>query len=152
MLHFFRKLVVSISNAPGGEHAASEHLNLAAAVLLVEVMMADHEVKEDEIRRIKELLVRLFGIEEDQATRLLDEAVHRHHELVSLHEMTSIVNAQQDQALKRELVFAMWCIALADDHKDKYEEHLIRKVADLLYLSHSDFIKARHRAEELYNN
>lgn len=114
--------------------------------------MADHEVKEDEIRRITELLVRLFAIAEDQASRLLDEAIHRHHELVSLHEMTSIVNAQQDQALKRELVFAMWCIALADDHKDKYEEHLIRKVADLLYLSHSDFIKARHRAEELYNN
>lgn len=152
MLPFFRKLVLSISEAPDGQQSASGDLSLAAAVLLVEVMMADHEVKEQEIRRITDLLVSLFDIEKTQASLLLDEATHRHHELVSLHELTSIVNEQQDQDLKRKLVFAMWCIALADGHKDKYEEHLIRKVADLLYLSHSDFIRARHKAEGLYKN
>jgi len=147
MLHHFKKLMSSFSDSAAEPEIIADQVNLAAAVLLVEVMMADHEVKQEEISQITNILEGLFGIEKDKSVTLIEEACEKHHELVSLHEMTSIVNEQQDQQLKRKLVFAMWCIAFADKDKDKYEEHLIRKVADLLYLSHSDFIKARHEAE-----
>jgi len=146
MLQRIKKLMVFSSETTVDSQLAEEQIHLAAAVLLVEVMMADHEVKEEEVTQIIETLETLFGVEKEQSRLLIFEARQRHEELVSLHEMTSIINDQRDQELKRKLVFAMWCIAFADNNKDKYEEHLIRKVADLLYLSHSEFIQARHKA------
>lgn len=150
MLHHFKKLMISFSDTDVTSESVAEQVNLAAAVLLVEVMMADHEVKEEEVTQITDVLENLFAIKKEQSTFLIEEACQRHHDLVSLHEMTSIINGQRDQELKRKLIFAMWCIAFADNDKDKYEEHLIRKVADLLYLSHSDFIRAKHEAEAQY--
>ena len=150
MLLKFRKLVISLTETELSPDVIEEKVNLAAAVLLVEVMMADHEIRQEEINQITNLLEELFGVEPEYSASLLEEACNKHHDLVSLQEMTSLINEQRDQELKRKLIFAMWCIAFADEDKDKYEEHLIRKVADLLYLSHSDFIKARHAAEARY--
>jgi len=122
----------------------------AAAVLLVEAMMADHHITESEVKQLVSSLQDLFPISEEQSQTLLQQANEKHNDLVSLQEMTSIINTTQDQSLKKNIVFAMWCIALADENKDKYEEHLIRKVAELLYMSHADFIQARLRAENRY--
>jgi len=130
--------------------ADAEKIQFAAAVLLVEVMMADHHVDESEIQRLLESLQRLFPITQEQSQELMQLATVKHEKLVSLHDMTQILNASKNQDLKKKLIFAMWSIALADENKDKYEEHLIRKVADLLYVSHADFIQARLRAETEY--
>jgi uncharacterized tellurite resistance protein B-like protein len=151
MIKQFKNLVQSFVEQPDEYKSGEELLHLAAAVLLVEVMMADHEVRQEEIEQITNVLKEIFGIEKEQSTFLIQDAQKRHQELVSLQEMTSIINEQKDQELKRKIIFAMWCIAYADSDKDKYEEHLIRKVADLLYLSHVDFIKARHLAEKQNN-
>lgn len=144
-------MVFSSDESVSNPQSEAEKIHLAAAVLLVEVMMADHEVNEEEVSQIIKVLESLFGVKKEQSALLIDEARQRHEELVSLHEMTSIINEQRDQELKRKLIFAMWCISFADDVKDKYEEHLIRKVADLLHLSHSEFIQARHKALSHYN-
>ena len=37
----------------------------------------------------------------------------------------------------------MWQVAYADDHLDPIEEAVIRKVAELLYVNHSEFIRAK---------
>lgn len=148
MLQRFKILVQSFADTTDKHDNRQSSVNLAAAVLLVEVMMADHEVRNQELEQISSVLEKLFGIEKRETAFLVEDACKRHDELVSLHEMTSIINREHDQDLKRKLVFAMWCIAFSDDEKDKYEEHLIRKVADLLYISHSDFIKSRIDAEQ----
>jgi uncharacterized tellurite resistance protein B-like protein len=41
----------------------------------------------------------------------------------------------------------LWLIAYADGVIDKYEEAAIRKASELLYVSHSDFIRAKFAAE-----
>jgi len=43
----------------------------------------------------------------------------------------------------------MWRVAMADNALSRYEEHVIRKVADLLYVSHSDFIRSKSEATSL---
>ena len=112
--------------------------------------MADHEITSDEMTQLRESLRELFQLDEQHLGDLIELAEQKHDQLVSLYEMTQILNSNKDQELKKKIVFAMWCIALADKNKDKYEEHLIRKVADLLYISHSDFIQARLQAESRY--
>ena len=34
-------------------------------------------------------------------------------------------------------------IAFADGHLDKFEEHVVRKIADLIHISHNDFIQSK---------
>jgi uncharacterized tellurite resistance protein B-like protein len=62
--------------------------------------------------------------------------------------MTRVINQHFDQNKKIELIAHMWRIAYSDRRWDKYEEHLIRKVSDLLYISHKDFIYARVLVQE----
>ena len=38
---------------------------------------------------------------------------------------------------------SLWRVAYADGDLDKYEERLIRQVADLTHVSHKDFIRLK---------
>jgi uncharacterized tellurite resistance protein B-like protein len=39
----------------------------------------------------------------------------------------------------------LWQVALADERLDKHEDYTVRKIADLLYVTHSDLIRIRNR-------
>ena len=78
---------------------------------------------------------------------MLEQAETDADRLVSIQHITRLMNQHYDHAMKRRVIEMMWHMVYADDEKDHYEEHLIRQVADLLYISHSDFIQARHQAE-----
>jgi len=41
----------------------------------------------------------------------------------------------------------MWAVAYANGNLDKYEEHLIRRVAELTYVAHEDYIRAKLDAQ-----
>ena len=66
----------------------------------------------------------------------------------SLYQFTGQINDHLDQQQKQSLLESIWRVAFADGRIDKYEEHLIRRMADLLHLNHREFMQARHRAEE----
>lgn len=120
----------------------------AAAILFVEVMYADHQVDEREAVAVSAALQSCFGLDAAAAQRLLEEARQQVEQVTSLHEFTSQLHRHLSVAEKQLLLEHIWRIVLADEQVDKYEEHLVRQIAELLYLSHSDFIRARHRAQE----
>lgn len=125
------------------EHA----LQVATAVLLVEVTRADFIVDAAEKLKLRELLERQFDLSEQELEALLEEAELDADRMVSLQHVTRLLNEHYDHAMKVRVVEMMWQLVYADGEKDHYEEHLIRQVADLLYLSHGEFIQARHKAE-----
>ncbi len=129
--------------APDPEHS----LRLATATLLVEVVRADFAVEESELVRLRSLLEREYGLDETELDALLQQARQGADRMVSLQHITRLMNENFDHAKKLRVVEMMWELVYADGHKDHYEEHLIRQVAELLYLSHEEFIRARHRAE-----
>jgi uncharacterized tellurite resistance protein B-like protein len=65
-----------------------------------------------------------------------------------MHPFTSMINDNYEYDQKVNLLTLMWKVAFVDDNLDKYEEAMIRKIADLLYISHRDYIKVKHIAEE----
>ena len=140
-----------VSFLAGSQHETGvdtdSEIRLAAAVLLVEVMMADHHIDGAERRKLAQSIQQLLAIDEQESLELIGKAEQKHDELVSLHELTSVINMNYSQSQKITLVEYMWRISLSDGHVDKYEEHLIRKVADLLYVSHKDFIRSKHLAQ-----
>jgi uncharacterized tellurite resistance protein B-like protein len=142
LLKFFTIESIEI-NTIDLEHA----LRVATAVLLVEVTRADFIVEASERLRLRQLLEQQFGLSAEELDALLEQAETDADRLVSLQHITRLMNQHYDHAMKRRVIQMMWHVVYADGEKDHYEEHLIRQVADLLYISHSEFIQARHQAE-----
>lgn len=121
-----------------------EHrLRLAAATLLVETARADFQEDAEEQRMLEVALATGLKLPKAEIRTLLDEASTRADHATSLYEFTRVINDHFSPERKQELVEMMWQVAWADGNLHHYEEHLIRKVADLIYVPHEDFIRAK---------
>lgn len=119
----------------------------AAAALLIEVVLADEDLSGSEQRLFPEFIARLTGVCVDEAHALMTNAIDRHQQAISLFEYTDLINKQFDLAEKQALILAMWQLAFSDGELCQYEEQIIRKTADLLYLKHSELIQLRNQAK-----
>lgn len=122
-------------------------LQVATATLLLEVVRADFEVQQSEMDKLRALLSGQFQLSDSELEQILAEAKHEADHLVSLQHITRQLNEQFSEQEKTRVIEMMWEIVFADGNLDHYEEHLIRQVAELLYLPHSTFIQSRHKAE-----
>ena len=141
MLRRFRKRAES----PPDSVAARR---FAVATLLVEIARADFEVDASERAAIRRMLGSAYGLEADSAGDLVTQAERAVEESVSLYEFTRRLNDELTRAEKGEIMEMLWRVAFADGRIDKYEEHLVRKAADLLHVPHRLFIRARLKVEE----
>lgn len=123
-----------------------EQRRLACAALLIEVAIIDNEFDAEEFQALQSILQNHFDIPAEDCEALTTLAQSECEESTSMYQFTQLVNEQCSQEEKFDLVKGMWSIAYADDDLDKYEEYIIRKVAELIYLSHGDFIRAKHLA------
>ena len=121
-------------------------LRPALAALRFEVIWAEHQSDEREREALKRGLTKGFGNDPAQVEALVEQAHAHIKEATSIYPLTRLVMERSSEEERRELVTQLWQVALADDVLDKYEEHTIRKIADLLYLSHADFIAAKREA------
>jgi uncharacterized tellurite resistance protein B-like protein len=125
-----------------GEISASSS-NLASAALLIEVMKSDHELDQRETDEFMDLLQTSLNIPETELDAMHQLAEQQASQATSLFEFTRLINDEYDYDEKLRLIENMWRVAYSDDELDKYEEHLIRKVSELIYVSHSDFIRMK---------
>ena len=129
------------------QYNAEHALRISTAALLIEVSRADFEQDASELAHMRKLLAQQFSLDEVALDELMQLAHEEADNLVSLQHITRLLNEQFDQLMKTRVIEMMWQVVFADGVKNHYEEHLIRQVADLLYVPHSDFIRARHKAE-----
>jgi uncharacterized tellurite resistance protein B-like protein len=122
------------------EHA----LRVATAVLLIEVARADYAEDLSEDRATFALIKEFFGLTDEEAALLIEEARRQADHSISLQTFTRKLHEQLSVAEKHRVVEMLWKVALADEHLDKYEDYVVRKVADLLYVPHSDLIRIRN--------
>lgn len=118
---------------------------LAAASLLVEVMNADNLLTNDESEKIKDILYDTLFITKEVAEELFARAKSEVYDANDLFQFTNVINSNYSYAEKVTLIESLWKVAYSDQQLDKYEEHMTRRIADLLYVSHSDFIQTRNR-------
>ncbi|NOX42674.1 MAG: TerB family tellurite resistance protein [Gammaproteobacteria bacterium] len=123
-------------------------LQLASAALLIEMTKVDNEIKEEEQQIVTNAIKKTFELSSDETTELLALAEQEAQQSTCYYEFTSLINREFSQEQKIKLVEQMWLVAFADKELEKHEEHLVRKVSDLLYVSHKDFITAKHRAQQ----
>jgi uncharacterized tellurite resistance protein B-like protein len=122
-----------------------DEMILSICVLLIEVSKSDDDYDDSEKAKIIELLEKQFSLNHDQIDTLMKIAGKKNNEIISLHELTAIINKEYTYSEKKDLIKMCWDIAYSDGRIDKYEDYTIRKISDLLYVKHSDFIKAKLR-------
>jgi uncharacterized tellurite resistance protein B-like protein len=132
--------------ADGGE--LEEHgLRLAVAALLLEMPRMDDTVRAEECAAIEEAIRERFALGDEETRELLDLARAEGHDATDYFQFTSLINRHYSPEQREALVEHLWRIAYADSALHPYEEHLVRKIAQLLHVPHNAFIGAKHRAE-----
>jgi uncharacterized tellurite resistance protein B-like protein len=135
--------------SPAAPAADAEHLlQLSTAVLLVEVMRSDATIAAAERTQIVAALRSKFGLADDELARLLELAEQTAREATDLFRFTSVINERFEMPQKLRMIELMWRVAYADGELDAHENHLMRRVADLLYIPHGAYVAAKARARE----
>ncbi len=134
--------------APADTPPDPHTLQLATAVLLVEVMRATPELHEDERDTVLRALRRKFALADDELERLIELAHDTARTSNDYHRFTQLLNERFTQPQKIAVVEAMWEVAYADQHLDVHENAVINKVAGLLHVTHGEYIAAKLHARE----
>jgi uncharacterized tellurite resistance protein B-like protein len=130
--------------------AAREHaLRVATALLLIEVARSDYADDFAEDAEMLESLKQFFALDDAAATLLLEEARSTANQAVELQQFTRRLHEQLSVAEKQRVVEMLWQVALADRRLDKHEDHLVRRIAELMYVSHADLIRIRNRVRAM---
>lgn len=150
MLRNLKRLVETYLTTEGeaDPDTAERAYQLAAATLLVEMTRADFEVHAVERDAAVRAIGRAFSLGDEEAGALVAEAEAEADAATSLHEFTSLINTHFGPRQKFHLIELMWRVAFADGAVDKYEDHLVRKVADLIHVPHRQFIRAKLTVQE----
>ena len=138
-----KTLTASDENDEERAHA----VRLATATLLVEIMRADYEEEIAEEQAVFLQLQRYFELTDEETSLLISEAQREADFSVSLQSFTRVLHERLSVDEKHSVIEMLWRVALADSELDKHEDHLVRKVAGLLYVSHSDLIRIRNRVK-----
>lgn len=120
----------------------------AAAMLLLEVAWADHEIEEAELDAMRRTLKSLYGMEDTAIEALIRRARADHEASTGLFPFTRTLNDALTPEEKAVLLTQLWRLTQFSGERHHYEEHAIRRIADLLYLSHDDFIAAKLAARK----
>ena len=123
-------------------------MQLATAALLIEMTRADFKVEESERRMVGEAIRRTFDLSPEETAELIGLADEESRQSVSIYDFTRLIDRGFALEQKKHVVELLWRVALSDAELEKHEEHLIRKVAKLIHVRHSDFIDAKLRAQE----
>ena len=140
LTQFFTKNFLS---EEAGEEKEQRGIEFATAALLIEVSRSDEERTEDEKQSIISILQGLFECNEEELSNLIELAEDAIEEANDLHQFTRLLNENYDYSGRKELVVQLWRVAYADGRIDKFEEHIIRRIAGLLHVDNSDFVQAK---------
>jgi len=138
-----------IKPSPDNSEDVSAHsLRLATTALLVEMMKADTSVNDEERRAVVKTIQSQFHLTAEETDGLLRVAEEEIRKATGYFEFTSLINKGLSYEQKVKVIEHLWEIAFSDSRLDKHEEHMVRKIAGLIYVEHKDFIEAKLRVKK----
>ena len=138
--------IAATDSGDAGDEQRDHALKLATAVLMVDVARADHEFDEAEFEHVLDLARAHFGLTPDEAAELVNAASDKAEDLVEVHEFTKLLHEHLDDDDKARIIAMLWQIAYVDGELDKYEDALVLKISDLLYVSRGLVMRLKHEA------
>lgn len=147
MLNKLSDFLSAIITPVGAESRPEHTLQLATAVLLIEVMQADADSTDLERATVLKILKERFYLADAEVAQLSDLGRQTARSANDFHQFTSVINRELDLSEKVRIIEYMWQVAYADGQISAHENHLMRKIADLLYIPHGDYVAAKMRAK-----
>jgi uncharacterized tellurite resistance protein B-like protein len=150
MLRSLKELFVALQPAPptAGSTAVEHTLQLATAVMLIEVMRAEAGFGSAERQAVVAALGEKFALADDEVERLVELAGQAARDATDWFEFTSHINAHFDMPAKVRMIEYMWRVAYADGHLGAHERHVMWRISDLLHVPHGAYINAKMRAQQ----
>jgi uncharacterized tellurite resistance protein B-like protein len=148
MLDAIREFFDSHVGASADRGDERHTIELATAALLIEVVRLDREVGPAERAVVLRAINHRFGLSGAEAETLVRLAEEEARQATDYYQFTSLINKRFTPAQKEQMIEHMWRVAYADAELSAYEQHTIRKIADLLYVPHSAYIAAKLRARD----
>jgi uncharacterized tellurite resistance protein B-like protein len=148
----FREYVNTLSEESGEAlQAVSERdLQVALIVMLVQVLRADLEIKEEELEAVIGAVQEILGLDRAEATELMRVAAHSARDSEGMRLAVERLDRHLTRRQRLQLLEWLWRVAFADAELLSQEEYLIRKVSELLGLTTADIIEAKVRAKEAF--
>lgn len=150
-----KRLVKHVSNAlsadeSSGAGAADRQnaLQLATAVLMIDVARADNDFDESEFDLLLDLIRNHFNISADEASDLASTAHEEAEELVEISRFTQLLHNSLSETEKVHIVGLLWKIAFADGRLSKHEDALVLKISDLLYVNRAKVMRLKHDLQQ----
>ena len=136
---------ISTQSAPAAERHSTE---LATAALLVEVVRSDAGISPNEQEAVLRAVRERFGLSDEEAQTLFRLAEDEIRTANDYYQFTSLINRHFDQQRKQHVIELMWQVAYADAELAAHENHVLRRIAELLHVTHGDYIAAKMRARD----
>jgi len=108
----------------------------------------DTHIQEGERKAVLDSLRSKFGLADQEASSLVALAESEARQATDYFQFTSLINQHFTLEQKIRVIEHLWEIAYIDRKLDMYEEHFIRKIADLLYVPHAQYITTKLRARD----
>ena len=143
---FEDNLLLNDQNPQGTE----KQIELACITLMIELAKVDQSIDENELNTIRKAAEKIFNIPDEKIDEVIELALEESKQSTSLYQFTELVNNHYSDDMKYQLILTMWKVAFADGELNKYEEHLIRKIAELTYVPHLKFMEAKFNAQKAF--
>lgn len=137
-----------LSRLDGARGESHPPQDIALAVLLLECARADFDHAPVEVEAVREALTAQLDLPAAEVDHLIEQAQGSARQAASLHGPIARLNRELSAEAKRDLMGWLWQVACADGRIDPHEEHLLRKLADLMHIAHTDFIRTKLAALE----
>lgn len=147
---FFNEVFADIQKTTNQQQKTELSLEICCAVLLCEVMRADSAYTESEQSALSTILTSQFNLTALEVNDILEKAFELSENASDFYQFTSKINQHYSLDERIKIVTLLWKVAYADGELARIEEHIIRKIADLLHLRHSEFIATKIAAEEFH--
>lgn len=147
MLNKLNDFLSSIISPAEADSRPEHTLQLATAVLLIEVMRSDSETDDEEQAATLNILKQRFHLSDAEVAQLHELGLHTAKTANDFYQFTSVINRELEYHEKVRIIEYMWQVAYADGTINAHENHLLRKISELLYIPHGDFIAAKMRAK-----
>ncbi len=129
--------------AEPSEEDKTHALHLATTALLIEMMRMDDKYHDSEQKVLLAQVKSRFTLSDEETSALVDLATTELKNATDYYQFTSLINQHFEYEQKIGIIEALWEVAYADNELDMDEEYLVRKISELIYVSHPDFISAK---------
>lgn len=147
---FFNELVEDFQKDTEQQNNNELSIEICCAVLLCEVMRADSAFTEEEQETLNIILTSQFNLTAQEVNDILEKAFELSENASDFYQFTSKINQYYSLDERIKIVTLLWKVAYADGELASIEEHIIRKIADLLHLRHNEYIATKIAAQEFH--